>query len=67
MLHVCPDFLIGPSFQMNFKFALLLAVLLLCKSALAQTNISLGSPVSASAATGSGQFPANFTDGNTEL
>ena len=49
---------------MIFRFATLLAALLISQSALAQTNIALGRPVSASAATWSGQLPAILTDGN---
>jgi hypothetical protein len=50
---------------MSFRIATLLAILLIGQSTFAQTNIALGRPVSASAATWSGQLPANLTDGNT--
>lgn len=47
------------------KHLLLLGLLSVCSPLLAQSNIALGRPVSASAATWSGQVPANLTDGNT--
>ena len=47
-------------------FASLLSLLLLpVWQSSAQTNIAIGRPVSASAATWSGQVPENLTDGNT--
>ncbi len=42
-----------------------MAAILAPASLLAQTNIALGRPVSASAATYGGQVPENITDGNT--
>lgn len=49
---------------MNLKSVLFLVLLLLNSNSLAQTNIALGRPVSASGQTWSGQVPANLTDGN---
>lgn len=49
---------------MNFRSFLFLGLLLGSDHLLAQTNIALGRPVSASDATWSGQLPSNLTDGN---
>lgn len=50
---------------MNFKFFIFPVLLLLNSTSIAQTNLALGRPVSASSATWGGQPPANLTDGNT--
>ncbi|MDE0859090.1 MAG: lamin tail domain-containing protein [Akkermansiaceae bacterium] len=49
---------------MNFKSTLIPVLLLVGSRSLAQTNIAIGRPVSASGQTWSGQVAANLTDGN---